>query len=145
LESGPTLFGYVTTPAVVGVIDAVLAGVITFLGTAALGLEDRLAVVLGVVVAVVSNLGLSLYAARVPSGIREPSGHQSKPRGSLRRRCAPSAAIEAVASRSCALTAPGGCQAGCLGAVERNLHLDFPLLKRGDVPEAHTVKRPARQ
>jgi hypothetical protein len=63
-KSGPTLFGYVTTPAVVGVIDAVLAGVITFLGTAALGLEDRLAVVLGVVVAVVSNLGLSLYAAR---------------------------------------------------------------------------------
>jgi hypothetical protein len=63
-KSGPTLFGYVTTPAVVGVIDAVLAGVITFIGASALGLEDRLAAVLGVVVAVVSNLGLSLYAAR---------------------------------------------------------------------------------
>jgi hypothetical protein len=63
-KSGPTLLGYVTTPAVVGVIDAVLAGVITFLGASALGLEDRLAAVLGVVVAVVSNLGLSLYAAR---------------------------------------------------------------------------------
>jgi hypothetical protein len=62
-KSGPTLFGYVTTPAVVGVIDAVLAGVITFIGASALGLEDRLAAVLGVVVAVVSNLGLSLYAA----------------------------------------------------------------------------------
>jgi hypothetical protein len=63
-KSGPTLFGYVTTPAVVGVIDAVLAGVITFIGASALGLEDRFAAVLGVVVAVGSNLGLSLYAAR---------------------------------------------------------------------------------
>jgi hypothetical protein len=63
-RSGPTLLGYVTTPAVVGVIDAVLVGVITFLGAAALGLENRLAAVLGVAVAVVSNLGLSLYAAR---------------------------------------------------------------------------------
>ena len=52
------------TPAVVGVIDAVLAGVITFIGASAVGLENRLAAVLGVVVAVVSNLGLSLYAAR---------------------------------------------------------------------------------
>src|SRR5215207_5655795 len=63
-KSGPTLFGYVTTPAVVGVVDAVLAGVIAFLGASALGLENRLAAVLGVVVAVVSNLGLSLYAVR---------------------------------------------------------------------------------
>jgi hypothetical protein len=36
-----------------------------------------------VVVAVVWNLGLSLYAAGVPSGVREPSGHQPQPRGSL--------------------------------------------------------------
>jgi hypothetical protein len=63
-RSGPTLFGYITTPAVVGVIDAVVAGVITFIGTAALGLQDRFAAALAVVVAVVWNLGLSLYTAR---------------------------------------------------------------------------------
>jgi hypothetical protein len=63
-KSGPTMFGYITTPAVVGVVDAILAGVIAFLGASALGLEDRVAAVLGVVVAVVWNLGLSLYAAR---------------------------------------------------------------------------------
>jgi len=39
LMTFPTLFGYVTTPAAVGVIDAVVAGVITFLGTRALGLQ----------------------------------------------------------------------------------------------------------
>jgi ABC-type anion transport system duplicated permease subunit len=48
----------------VGVIDAVVAGVIAYIGASALGLQDRLAAVLGVVVAVVWNLGLSLYAAR---------------------------------------------------------------------------------
>jgi ABC-type anion transport system duplicated permease subunit len=41
-----------------------VAGVITFVGTTALGLEGRVAAVLGVVVAVVWNLGLSFYAAR---------------------------------------------------------------------------------
>jgi hypothetical protein len=35
----PTLFGYVTTPAAVGMVDAVIAGVITFLATRALGLQ----------------------------------------------------------------------------------------------------------
>ena len=35
----PTLFGYVTTPAAVGVIDAVVAGVIVLLATRALGLK----------------------------------------------------------------------------------------------------------
>jgi hypothetical protein len=63
-KSGPTLYGYITTPAMVGVIDAVVAGVITYIGASALGLEDRFAAVLSVVVAVVWNLGLSLYAAR---------------------------------------------------------------------------------
>jgi hypothetical protein len=63
-KSGPTLYGYITTPAMVGVIDAVVAGVITFIGASALGLEDRFAAVLSVVVAVVWNLGLSLYAVR---------------------------------------------------------------------------------
>jgi hypothetical protein len=38
------------------------------------------------------------------------------------------------------LTVPGGCQAGCLGAVERNLHLVFPLFKRSG-PAAASPRR----
>jgi hypothetical protein len=60
----PTLFGYVTTPAMVGVIDAVVAGVIAFLGARALGLQGAPAAVLGVVVAVALNLALITYARR---------------------------------------------------------------------------------
>jgi hypothetical protein len=62
--SPATLYGYVTTPAVVGVIDAVVAGVIAFVGVRALGLEGRFAAVLGVVVAVFWNVALILYQAR---------------------------------------------------------------------------------
>jgi hypothetical protein len=58
----PTLFGYVTTPAAVGVIDAVLAGVIVVLGTHALGLEAPPTAVLGVLTAVVLDLALAGYA-----------------------------------------------------------------------------------
>src|SRR5215211_6639396 len=43
----PTLFGYVTTPAAVGMVDAVIAGVITFLATRALGLQAPAAAALG--------------------------------------------------------------------------------------------------
>ena len=60
----PTLFGYVTTPAAVGVIDAVVAGVITFLATRALGLQAPLAAALGVLVAVAWNLALTAYSRR---------------------------------------------------------------------------------
>jgi hypothetical protein len=58
----PTLFGYVTTPAAVGVVDAVIAGVIVVLGTRALGLDAPVAAVLGVVTAVALNLALTGYA-----------------------------------------------------------------------------------
>ena len=58
----PTLFGYVTTPTVVGVIDAVVAGVIVVLATHALGLEASLAAALGVLTAVALNLALTAYA-----------------------------------------------------------------------------------
>jgi hypothetical protein len=58
----PTLFGYVTTPAMVGVIDAVVAGVIVVLGTRALGLQAPLSAALGLLVAVALNLALSAYA-----------------------------------------------------------------------------------
>jgi hypothetical protein len=58
----PTLFGYVTTPAAVGAIDAVLAGVIVVLGTHALGLAAPLTAVLGVLTAVVLDLTLAGYA-----------------------------------------------------------------------------------
>jgi hypothetical protein len=60
----PTLFGYVTTPAAVGVIDAVVAGVITFLATHALGLQAPFAAALGVLVAVAWNLALTAYSRR---------------------------------------------------------------------------------
>ncbi len=60
----PTLFGYVTTPAAVGVVDAVVAGVITFLGTRALGLQAPLAAALGVLVAVAWDLALTAYSRR---------------------------------------------------------------------------------
>jgi hypothetical protein len=60
----PTLFGYVTTPAAVGVIDAVVAGVITFLGTRALGLQAPFAAALGVLTAVTVNLALTAYSRR---------------------------------------------------------------------------------
>jgi hypothetical protein len=60
----PTLFGYVTTPAAVGVIDAVVAGVIIFLATRALGLQAPLAAVLGVLVAAALNLALTSYSRR---------------------------------------------------------------------------------
>jgi hypothetical protein len=58
----PTLFGYVTTPAAVGVVDAVIAGVIVVLGTRALGLDAPVAAMLGVVTAVALNLALTSYA-----------------------------------------------------------------------------------
>jgi hypothetical protein len=58
----PTLFGYVTTPAAVGVIDAVVAGVITFLATHALGLQASLAAALGVLTGVALNLALTAYS-----------------------------------------------------------------------------------
>lgn len=58
----PTLFGYVTTPAAVGVIDAVVAGVITFLATHALGLQASLAVALGVLTGIAWNLALTAYS-----------------------------------------------------------------------------------
>jgi hypothetical protein len=57
----PTLFGYVTTPAAVGVIDAVVAGVIVVLATHALGPQAPLAA-LGVVVAVAVDLALTAYS-----------------------------------------------------------------------------------
>jgi hypothetical protein len=57
-----TLFGYVTTPATVGVIDAVVAGMIVVLGTRALGLQAPLAAALGVVVALAVNLALTAYS-----------------------------------------------------------------------------------
>jgi hypothetical protein len=60
----PTLFGYVTTPAAVGVIDAVVAGVIMFLATRALGLQASLAAALGVLVAVAWDLALTAYSRR---------------------------------------------------------------------------------
>ncbi|HET7517773.1 MAG TPA: hypothetical protein VFN05_08790 [Actinomycetes bacterium] len=60
----PTLFGYVTTPAAVGVIDAVVAGVIVFLATRALGLQAPLAAALGVLVAVAWDLALTAYSRR---------------------------------------------------------------------------------
>jgi hypothetical protein len=62
-RSPPALYGYVTTPAVVGVIDAVVAGVIAFVAGRAFGLDARFAAALGVLVAVFWNLGLSLYQA----------------------------------------------------------------------------------
>src|SRR5829696_9552645 len=58
----PTLFGYVTTPAAVGMVDAVIAGVITFLATRALGLQAPAAAALGVLIAVVLNLALTAYS-----------------------------------------------------------------------------------
>jgi hypothetical protein len=58
----PTLFGYVTTPAVVGVIDAVVAGVIVVLATHALGLQAPFAAALGVLTAVALNLALTAYS-----------------------------------------------------------------------------------
>jgi len=60
----PTLFGYVTTPAAVGVIDAVVAGVIVMLGTHALGLQAAFAAALGVLTAVALNLALTAYSRR---------------------------------------------------------------------------------
>jgi hypothetical protein len=83
-KSGPTLFGYVTTPAVVGVIDAVLAGVITLSRDSCARARESLgrgARRCGG--GRVEPWSQPLRRARVPSGIREPSGHQSKPRGSL--------------------------------------------------------------
>jgi hypothetical protein len=62
LGSFPTLFGYVTTPAMVGVIDAVVAGVIVVLGTRALGLQAPLVAALGVLVAAAVSLALTVYA-----------------------------------------------------------------------------------
>ena len=58
----PTLFGYVTTPAAVGVIDAVVAGVIVVLGTHAIGLQAPLAAALGVLTAGALNLALTAYS-----------------------------------------------------------------------------------
>src|SRR5215217_1979498 len=58
----PTLFGYVTTPAAVGMVDAVIAGVIAFLATRALGLQAPAAAVLGVLTAVALNLALTAYS-----------------------------------------------------------------------------------
>jgi hypothetical protein len=58
----PTLFGYVTTPAAVGVIDAVVAGVVVGLATHALGLRAPVAAALGALTAVASNLLLAAYS-----------------------------------------------------------------------------------
>jgi hypothetical protein len=62
--TSPTLFGYATTPAAVGVIDAVVAGVIVFLATRAVGLQATLASTLAVIIAVALNLALTAYSSR---------------------------------------------------------------------------------
>jgi ABC-type anion transport system duplicated permease subunit len=49
---------------VVGVIDAVAAGVIAFIGARALGLDGRFATVLDILVAILWNVALSVYQAR---------------------------------------------------------------------------------
>jgi hypothetical protein len=66
----PTLFGYVTTPAAVGVIDAVVAGMITFLATRALGTQAPFAAALGVLTAIVLNLALTAYSRWPTAGGR---------------------------------------------------------------------------
>jgi high-affinity Fe2+/Pb2+ permease len=67
----PTLFGSVTTPAAVGIIVAVVAGVIVVLGTHALGLRAPLAAGLGVLTAVALDLVLTGYARRAYRRWRE--------------------------------------------------------------------------
>jgi hypothetical protein len=60
----PTFYGYVTTPAVVGVIDGVVAATIVFLAAGQLGVDSPLAASLTLVTFVVWNVALSRYVAR---------------------------------------------------------------------------------
>jgi hypothetical protein len=60
----PTLYGYVTTPAVIGVIDGVVAATIVFLAAGQLGIVSPLAASLALVTFVVWNVALSRYVAQ---------------------------------------------------------------------------------
>jgi len=60
----PTFYGYVTTPAVVGVIDGVVAAAIVFLAAGQLDVVSPLAATLALVTFVVWNVALSRYVAR---------------------------------------------------------------------------------
>ncbi len=60
----PTLGGYVTTPAVVGVIDGVVAATIVFLTAGQLNAATPIAAALGLVTFVASNVALTRYVAQ---------------------------------------------------------------------------------
>jgi hypothetical protein len=60
----PTFYGYVTTPAVVGVIDGVVAAAIVFLAAGQLGVVSPLAASLALVTFMVWNVALSRYVAK---------------------------------------------------------------------------------
>lgn len=60
----PTFYGYVTTPAVVGVIDGVVAATIVFLAAGQLGVDSLLAVSLALVTFVVWHVALRRYVAQ---------------------------------------------------------------------------------
>ncbi len=60
----PTFYGYVTTPAVIGVIDGVVAATIVFLAAGQLNVVSPLPASLALVTFVVWNIALSRYVAR---------------------------------------------------------------------------------
>lgn len=60
----PTFYGYVTTPAVVGVIDGVVAATIVFVAAGQLDAVSPFAAFLAVVTFVVWNVALSRYVAQ---------------------------------------------------------------------------------
>lgn len=60
----PTLGGYVTTPAVIGVINGAVAAMIVFLAASQLHAATPVAAALGLVTFVASNVALSRYVAR---------------------------------------------------------------------------------